>query len=56
MKSFKEKLEKAKEDSKSRKMILYTKNNPYIKSSNLELKESFKPKSKKSVKSFRDWI
>lgn len=53
---FKKSLKKAKEDTKSRKMILYTKNNPYLKSQNLELKDSFKNKSRKSVKAFRDWI
>lgn len=49
-------MKKVKEDTLNRKTILYTENNPYIKTPNLELKDSFKERSKKSVKAFRDWI
>ena len=56
MKDFNKKLKEVKKDTLNRKTILYTKENPYIKKENLELKESFKEKSKKSVKAFRDWI
>ena len=56
LKDFNKKLKKVKKDTLNRRTILYTQENPYIKKENLELKESFKEKSKKSVKTFRDWI